>query len=341
MTLGCALSGLVPNATDPARRTVAVMGTWLHAEVAAPGGPSASAALEAAIAEVERMDALLGTWDPSAPLSRANRAPVGTPTPVPAEAAALLAEARGWAARTGGAFEPALGALVDAWGLRGGGRIPDADELALALRRVGAGAVRVDPDAATLTRLQDGAWVDTGGFGKGAALRSAADTLRARGVSRAFLDLGGQVLVLAAPGEAPWRVAVAHPALRQDTATLLLLRDVSAATSGNSERGSSVGGTAVGHILDPRGGAPAPWWGSVTVVSADPFVADVLSTALYVLGPEAGLAWARDLPDVGVLFLVETSDGLEAVHNQAMERWLDAPPPSAGTSHSRPERRLP
>jgi len=338
----CGMLGPIPNSTEAVRRTVAVMGTWLRGEVAAPCAPAAVAALEAALAEVERVDALLSTWGPSTPLSRANRAPVGTPVPLPAEAAALLAEVGAWSGRTGGAFEPTVGALVDAWDLRGLGRIPTPDALAAARGRVGPAALVVDPAAATLTRLREGAWVDTGGFGKGAALRSAADTLRARGASRAFLDLGGQVLALAASGEEPWRVAVAHPSHRQDTTAILLLRDASAATSGNSEQGLWVAGREVGHILDPRSGEPAPWWGSVTVVSADPLEADILSTALYVMGPEAGMAWARDLPDVGVLFLVEADGELLQLHNQAMDSWLVEPPASAGTCEtSSPERRHP
>ncbi len=63
-------------------------------------------------------------------------------------------------------------------------------------------------------------------------------------------------------------------------------------------------------------------WGSVTVVSADPFVADVLSTALYVMGPEAGLEWSAGLEDVGVLYLVGTGDRLRVLHNDAMKRWF-------------------
>lgn len=318
------------------------MGTWLRAEVEDDSRSAASEALEAAVSAVERMDALLGTWDPATPMSRANQAPVGVPVAVPAEVAALLAEAEAWAVRTGRAFDPSVGALVDAWALRSGGRVPSPAEISLALTRVGPQAISVDVARSTVTRTVDVAWVDTGGFGKGAALRAAADTLRARGVRRALLDLGGQVLASAALGERDWEVAVAHPRQRQDTAAVLVLRDVSAATSGNSERGLLVAGREVGHILDPRSGEAVPWWGSVTVVSADPLEADVLSTALYVMGPEAGMAWALDLPDVGVLFLVEVGGELLQLHNQAMDSWLGEPPARAGTRETpSPERRHP
>lgn len=323
-------------------RRAHVMGTSLAVRVEGAGPEAASAAAEAALATVERFDRLLSTWDPATPVSVANRAPVGEATFVPPEVARLLGEAEAWAHRTGRAFDPTVGALVDAWGLRAEGRTPSDEELRAARTRVGPAALSVDPIAGTVTRRWEGAWLDTGGFGKGAALRAAADTLRARGVRRALLDLGGQVLALAAPGEEPWDVAVAHPAWRQQPAALLRLAGVSAATSGNSERGLVADGSRLGHILDPRSGVPAPWWGSVTVVSADPLEADVLSTALYVMGPEAGMTRARDLHGVGVLFLVEDGTALRSLHNRAMQTWLVEPPAQAGSPiPPTPERRFP
>jgi thiamine biosynthesis lipoprotein ApbE len=60
----------------------------------------------------------------------------------------------------------------------------------------------------------------------------------------------------------------------------------------------------------------------VTVVAEDAFAADVLSTALYVMGPEAGIVWAEELEDVGVLFLTQDGEGaVRARMNTEMERW--------------------
>jgi thiamine biosynthesis lipoprotein len=70
-----------------------------------------------------------------------------------------------------------------------------------------------------------------------------------------------------------------------------------------------VEGHQVGHVLDPRTGRPVPGWGSVTVVTDDPLVADVLSTALFVMGPEQALEWAGQYPDVGVV-VVRSATGL-------------------------------
>lgn len=207
---------------------------------------------------------------------------------------------------------------MDVRGLRTGGREPTAAEVEDALAAVRAG-FRLDVAPGTATRLHEAAWIDAGGFGKGAGLRAAGERLRDLGVTDALLDFGGQGLVLGGADEGGgWRIAVAHPVRRSRPVATLLVSDRSVATSGASER--------PGHLLDPRTGASLAAWGSVTVVHPDPLAADALSTGLYVLGPEAAAEWARGRTDVGVLILESGPDGLRARWNREMERWLAQPP---------------
>jgi FAD:protein FMN transferase len=322
LLLACQVSAapiLVPP-SGPATGTVVreawVMGTRLQVRIEA-ADPIAGRAAEAALREVERLDTVLSTWHADAEMARANAAPAGRPAPLSAELAGLLAEALAWSRRTDRAFDPAVGALIDAWDLRGPGRTPAAPLLDRARAATGPAGVAVEGTA--LVRRSDAAWIDTGGFGKGAALRAALVVLRRAGVTRATLDLGGQLLVLA-PEAAPAVVAVAHPTRREQPAARLRLAGVSASTSGLSER--------PGHILDPRTGRPVPAWGSVTVVSDDPLAADALSTALFVMGPDVGLAWAR-AHGIAALFLLDGSPGLRAAWSPAMTRWLDDLPAGA------------
>jgi len=310
-----ALLSLQVLATAPAppatvAREAWLMGTRARVFAEGPDRATAEAWSEAALREIERFDRLLSTWDPDSPLGRLNRAPVGAFVPVGAELGALLAEARTWALATDRAFEPGIGALVDAWDLRGEGRIPNGTELQTALAAVGPSAGEVSVDE--LRRHMHAAWIDSGGFGKGAALRSVGVRLGVGHDARALVDLGGQVLALASAQE-PWTVEVAHPRRRQQAAATLAVWGVSVATSGTSERG--------GHILDPRSGHPVLPWGSVTVVHADALVADILSTALYVMGPEEGLPWARS-GGAAALFIDATGSDLEYRGTPAMKPWL-------------------
>lgn len=272
------------------------MGTTLRLEIEAPHAEAVRAS-EEALAAIEAWEPVLSTWRPEAELASANRAPVGVCAPISPRLAEALGEAGEWVERTGGAFDPAVGALVDAWDLRGAGRRPDAAGLEAARAATGWHRFELGPGPC-LRRLAPGAWLDSGGFGKGLALRAALAALRARGLD-ALVDFGGQVVVAGARRA----IVVAHPADRQRPAATIAGVRGSAATSSQSERRVVVDGTAIGHLLDPRTGHPVPAWGSVTAVADDPFAADVLSTALFVLGADAALAWAARHPEVGVLVL--------------------------------------
>jgi thiamine biosynthesis lipoprotein len=298
------------------------MGTTLHVGVLALDRAEGVAAIEDAFAAVRRADSLLSTWRDDSEISRLNHAPTGRPVRLSSELYALLQESQRWSAATGGAFEPAVGALVDAWDLRGRGRIPSPVELAAARSRTGMALFRFTDANASVTRRCPGAWIDTGGFGKGVALRVARAALQERGIASAFLNFGGQVLAIGADRGSDWVVPVAHPARRLDEAARLRLRNRSASTSSQSERFLDAAGRRLGHVLDPRSGRPVPAWGSVTVVAEDPALADALSTALLVLGPDAALAWAESRDDVGVLVLEVDAGRPAARWNRGLARFL-------------------
>ncbi|MEJ2502656.1 MAG: FAD:protein FMN transferase [Gemmatimonadota bacterium] len=285
-------------AQDPAgpdgrtvERESLVMGTRLATEVEARAAPDVA---EEATAAVRRVEALLSTWKPDSELSALNAGVPGEPRPVSPELLAVLLELGAWVEETGGAFDPAVGALVDAWGLRGGGRAPTEEELDAARSSSGWSHLTLDP-AGHATLERSGVWLDAGAFGKGLALRKAAREIQAAG-GTAVLNFGGQVTAVGTETE----IGVAHAEDRGRSVAQLRLRNASAATTSAGERSVEVDGRARGHILDPRTGEPVGPWGSVTVVAEDPMVADILSTALFVMGPDAALEWAAERP-YGVL----------------------------------------
>ena len=284
--------------TAEVQRTSMLMGTRATVQVYAEDRAAAMAASDAVLKEIARVEALLSTWIPESELSKINRLPIGIPTTLHPEVAGWLAELDQLSAETRGAFNPIVGALIDAWDLRGHGKRPTEGELENALSAAEARSFQLNSDENEITRLHPNAWIDAGGFGKGIALRLAADTLRARGVS-GVVDLGGQLVVV---GEAPQQVDIPGPGERIKSNNSVILRNASVATSGLSERTVMIDQKRLGHILDPRNGRPAFDWGVVSVVAEDPLIADVLSTALFVLGPEQGMRLAEGLEKIGVLF---------------------------------------
>jgi thiamine biosynthesis lipoprotein len=279
-------------------RRLAVMGTSLEIHVEAADRNQALAASERAVAAIEAAEDRLSTWRDDSELARLNS---GQAVPLSPALAADLEEAQRCREETDGAFDPAVGRLVQAWGLRSGGRRPDPEEL----RKV-VESIRERTDLV----------LEEGGFGKGAGL---ADAMRALGaVTRAWLDLGGQTVVLGR-----WDIPVADPRFRERPVVALTIDGGSVSTSGNSERGIVVDGERLGHILDPRSGRPAPDFGSLTVWTADPLRADCLSTGLYVMGPESALGWAAGHPVVEVLVLRPRGERVEALASVGLKGKLE------------------
>ena len=118
---------LAPSAAPTVERRVMLMGTSLEIAVEAADRAAGLAASERAVAALEAAEARLSTWRDDTELARLNRAPVGEPAALsPALARDLAAARRCWQ-ETEGAFDPGVGALVRAWGLRTGGAASGAE----------------------------------------------------------------------------------------------------------------------------------------------------------------------------------------------------------------------
>jgi thiamine biosynthesis lipoprotein len=293
-----------------------LMGTSLDITVEAEDRAAGLEASERAVAALEEAEARLSTWRSDTELARLNHAPAGERQALSPALAEDLAAALRCARETEGAFNPAVGPLVQAWGLRGGGRLPGPEERSAAM--ADSRFEDLDLQGGAAVRRRPGLTLEEGGFGKGAGLGDALEALSDLGVRRASLDLGGQVAVLGGG----WTVPVAHPRHRDRPAVALAIDGGSVSTSGNSERGIEIEGRKLGHILDPRTGEPAADFGSVTVWTADPLRADCLSTGLYVLGPERALAWAAAHPGVEVLVLRPEGDRLKALASPGLRERI-------------------
>lgn len=305
------------------------MGTSLALEIEAPTRDVGLAASEKAVRVIEAVEARLSTWREDSELSLVNRQPVGRPLSISTDLSSWLTRARSWSERTDGSFEPSVGALVDLWGLRTGGVEAAPTDVALAAALASVGRARWSLAEEHVTRLAEGTRFEEGAFGKGAALDLAAKAAREAGATTVAIDLGGQWIFEGRPATC----AVAHPLDRSRPFVTLERPTGSFSTTGNSERGISVAGKRLGHVLDPKTGRPARDWGSLTVWAPSAFDADVLSTALYVMGPEAAVRWAADEPDVEVLCLevVESANPERRVRVHASSAFRGAIPsvPSA------------
>lgn len=291
----------------PVTRQIHLMGTVCTMTAFAEDREAGLGRLERFARILESTEAQLSTWREDSVLGRLNRQPLGAPFQLDLETCRLMEEVVEWRRRTDAAFDPAVGSLIDVWGLRSGGRTPSGAEVAAALGVSGLDKFLFSPGDCTATRRAD-VRIDAGAFGKGEALDRIARSLQGEDFPW-LVDLGGQIAVRQAPpGEAAWTVSLSDPGDRQRPVLTLEMTSGSLATSGGSERDVWVGGQRIGHILDPRTGRPAEFRGSTTVWHDSALAADVLSTALHVMGPEEGLAWA-DRRELAVLYLAGSESG--------------------------------
>jgi len=280
-------------------RDVYLMGTRAHLAAFASTRETARATLAAAVDVLERTEAELSTWRESSAISALNRHPVGTLWHARPALCRTFEEIWRWHGATGGAFDPAIGRLLAGWDVHGDGAIPSPDVQRRAAQTSGLSLLTFDAGACTLRKRGDVA-IDVGAWGKGEAL-DRVQTAIGRGPW--LIDLGGQVSVGGPAPSGGWTIDIAHPRHRDQAYREVRLTEGSLSTSGGSERDLMVNGVRIPHHFDPRTGRPASFDGSVTVWHASGLTADMLSTALYVMGPDEGLRWA-ETHRVAALYLI-------------------------------------
>lgn len=283
-----------------------IMGSEFRIACYAPSKKRAAGAITAAFDEVRRVDGFLSHYKPDSELSRVNRDAANRAVPISAEFAELLARCQRYTAASDGAFDIAVGALVDAWGFyTGQGTKPSWFALWRGRRNSGSQHVALDPAGPAVRFRREGLRLDPGGFGKGYAVDRAVSVLREYGIERALVSSGtSSVFALGSPPEASlgWPLDLRSPSASQAVAETLVLRDEAVSTSGSYEKFFEHGGKRYGHILDPRTGLPSEGIDSVSVVAARTLDTEAWATALFVNGAD----WFRANPLPGLrVFLCE------------------------------------
>lgn len=270
--------------------------------------------------------AQMSTWEPASDLCRFNRAAPGTWQVLPDDFLEVLACAREVAEHSGGAFDPTAGPLVDAWGFGPAAPhgVPDGADLLEALGRTGWRRIDLDPVRRSL--LQPGRLaLDLSAIAKGFGVDLVARRLAALGIESHLVEVGGELRGRGLkPDGQPWWVQLEDPdPASEGRATMLALHGLSVATSGDYRRWFEQDGLRYSHTIDPRDGLPVRHGlTSVTVIHASCMPADAWSTALGVLGPDAGLALANRL-GLAARFVVRHDARFEERTSAAFDRLLD------------------
>ena len=279
--------------------------------------------LEAIQRALDEVVAQMSTWQRGSDLCRFNRAAPGTWHALPNAFREVLAGALDVAARSGGAFDPTAGELVDAWGFGPLARtgVPDADALARARARGGWQRLEIAGDRVLQA---GGVALDLSAIAKGFGVDLVARRLDALGFESHLVEIGGELRGTGVkPDGQPWWVQLEEPvADAAGGTTLLALHGLSIATSGDYRRWFEHEGTRYSHTIDPRDGRPIRHGlASVSVIHAECMLADAWSTALDVLGPDDGLALAQRL-GLAARFVMRRGERFEERTSAAFDRFL-------------------
>ena len=280
-------------------------------------GPKAEEAVDAAMKEIERLDALLSTGNESSEISQLNAAGSFL---ISEDTLKLLEEAESIRQSTGGLFDVTVYPLMQLWGFPTGDyRVPTQEEISSTLSLVDAAQIQIEGAQVT---LGSGQQVDLGGIAKGYASDRVMELYREYGVTSGMVSLGGNIETLGTkPDGTDWKIGIRNPEITaasdigsgtEDVLLALEVENRAVITSGGYERYFEENGETYIHILDPRTGYPADsGLLSVTVVSEKGMLADALSTSLYIMGEaDAAEYWRIHGNDEGNSFelvLVDTS----------------------------------
>jgi thiamine biosynthesis lipoprotein len=221
----------------------------------------------------------------------------------------MLALAGKYHGITEGAFDVTVGPVMDLWGFCGNNpHVPTVADIRRALAFVGEDKLELNGKERSAFLKNTGMSLDLGAVAKGYATEKAVRVLRKHGIGKVLIDAGGNIRVIGnnADGKS-WRIGIKDPRRSGDILAVLSLEDSAAVTSGDYYRFFTAGGKRYNHILNPRTGWPAAENMSVTVIAKNAGLADVLSTAFFVLDPEKAMEIVKRLKDVE-LFIV-SSDG--------------------------------
>lgn len=273
-------------------------------------------------AQLDRVVAQMSHWEAASDLGRYNRAAAGTWHELAEDFYSVMRAALHVAERSGGAYDPTAGALVDLWGFGPGGDFADAgfavpEKSAIDTALAQCGWQRVQLDGHRLLQ-PGGVRLDFSAIAKGYGVDLVARHLHASGIHHFLVEVGGELRGAGMkPDGQPWWVGLELPPDASTLQTLVALHGLSVATSGDYRRCFVRGGRRYAHTLDPRTGMPvenAP--ASVTVLHADCMLADAWSTALTVLGVEAGLLLAERM-QLAACFVMRPENGRFVEHRSS------------------------
>jgi thiamine biosynthesis lipoprotein len=318
-----------------------IMGTRIVVELWSDDGLAANRAIDAVMAEMQRIDRDMSTYKPDSEVSRVNADAAKAPMVISPELFDLLSTALEYSRITEGAFDITYASVGFMYDFHAHVK-PTEQQIEAALPAVNYRHVVLDPKAHTVFFTQPGVRIDLGGIGKGHAVDRGIAILQSMGVTHALVTAGGDSRIIGDRFGKPWIVAIRHPDDKSRVIAKIPLVDTAISTSGDYERYFDEDGVRYHHIIDPRTGHSASKVRSATILASTATRTDGLSKTAFVLGADEAMKIYNKLDDVDAILVtpdgrVLYSKGLEPAQPAPGQSPRDQPPrdqsPAAPTPH--------
>lgn len=289
-----------------AKRSAFLFDTYVTVTIYGESEEKLSASLDKVMEQAEEWESVLSPTGST--LAQVNAAALQKPVMIPDELWEPLEISRRYGILSDGALDCTMGKLISLWGIgTDHPYIPDASEVQ-ALLPV-QDALAVDEGTHTVQFLNETVQLHFGAVAKGCMADWMAEILQENGITSGTIDLGGNILTIGTkPDGTPWRVGIANPQNPSEVLGLVEGSGFSVVTSGDYERYFEKDGIRYHHILNPGTGFPAEsGLAGVSILGTASADCDALSTAVFVLGEEKGLALIESLP--GFEAVLVTSEG--------------------------------
>ena len=307
-----------------------IFGTLVDITIYGEPEPRAQEVSNQIIHDFQDLHNRLHAWRPSElktlndEFSRGN-----SPVTIAPDIAVMLSDATKLSIQSKGAFNPAIGGLIEAWGFHH----DEFHSIKIDETKI-KNLVHANPQMTDIV-IKDGkvssnnpaVQVDLGGYAKGYALDIALVSLRKQGIKNALVNIGGNIIALGKHGEKPWRVGIQHPRKPNAIATLDLESGWAIGTSGDYQRFFELNGKRYCHIIDPATGYPAQGVQAVTVLIPPQInagtLSDVTSKPIFIAKPETRAEAAKTMGVENYLVIESNSKILVSPAIAKRLTWLD------------------
>lgn len=262
------------------------MNTDVTITVMHPDVSEADYAISCAFSEIYRIEHLMSCTEEGSEVTRLNNN--GSLPNTSSDLRYVVTKSIGYSELTNGSFDVTILPVINLWKERmRAGAPPTGDEINETLELVNYKNITIRNGSISFSRGSMG--ITLGGIAKGYAVDRAIEVLKEHHIEHALVNAGGDIRAMGSKAEdEPWNVALRNPKNRTEHITVLNLRNMSVATSGNYERYFSEEARA-SHIVDPKTGYATDELLSTTIIAESATEADALATAVFVLGYVDGM----------------------------------------------------